>query len=286
MEYASLKEEHGTVDAVAGVAGVSTATVSRYLKLLSMTPDIQKKVDAGLLPINQPQRANKGRAVRKTRLGDHQQRLLDEIARCRFMTQEQAGRFLNLSYAQARVHLTTLVSMGLVDVNKEFSPYAYILSAKGFSITGQGKPKHFMSAGAIHQRLLRNAVEQGMRQRNTSATFIERTVAWSMGLFPAVGEHLLRYSRDGKQAYALVVIDDYHMAPGRLPHMLNKLHDKNKAKAAGTHVLRWRDVVDTVILYVTDPAHRTAHEKFIRKNKAQLDMQVVVRSLEPIWKVL
>lgn len=286
MDYAVLKQEHGTIQGAAIAASVSAATVSRYLHLLELSEDIQTKVDEGLLPVNQPLRAAKGRTTRKSKLATHEQLLLETVARCVFLTQHQAAGYLGLSYSQARAHLVTLMSIGLIDVNKEFSPYAYILSSKGYAITGQGKPKHFMSASAIHQRLLRNAVELGIREKNGSATFIERTSAWSMGLFPAVGEHLLRYQRDKKTAYALVVIDDYHMAPMRLPHMLNKLHDKNKTKAGGSHILRWRDVVDTVLLYVTDPSHQKAHEKFVQKNKDLLDMRVVIRSIDPIWKVL
>jgi len=286
MEYAALKQKHGTLEAAAGIAGVSTATMSRYLKLLRLPDEIQGKVNRGELPVKDPLRSLRSKPVRKPSMNGTESKLFELVGRCLFITQQQAADYLGKSYAQGGVLLRTLVAMGLVEPNKEFSPYAYTLTNKGFVISEMGKPKHFMSANAIHQRLMRNSIELAMRERNPKATFVERKHAWSMGLFPAIGEHLIGYEMAGKWGYALVVIDDYHMASSRLPHMLNKLHDTNKTKASGAHVLRWRDVVDTVVLYVTDEIHKKNHERYIQKKKSSLDMRIVVRSIQPIWKVL
>jgi hypothetical protein len=286
MEYAALKKEHGTVEATAAAAGVSVAKVSRYLRLLQLPAERQAKVDAGELPVNDPFQDRRERPRRKTNLSDEQGRLFEWLGHCLYMTQQQAAGYLKKSYAQSRVHMTTLMSLGLVDVNREFSPFAYTLSSKGFAAAGLGKPKHFMSSNAIHQRLMRNEIELAMRERNPKARFIRRQTAWAMGLYPAVGEHLLQYEREGRPAYALVVIDDYFMASKRLPHMLDKLHDSKKSTVSGDHVLRWRDVVDTVFLYVTDAGHKRNHERFILKNREALGMRIVVRLIEPIWKVV
>lgn len=286
MDYAALKQAQGTVEATARAAGVSVAKISRYLKLLDLPEDIRVRVDAGELPVNDPLRAQRKKPRRKTHLNEPQRALFDWMAHCLYMTQQQAAGYLGRSYAQAREHMATLMALGLVEANREFSPYAYTLSSRGFAAAGLGKPKYWRSANAIHQRLMRNQIELAMRERNAGARFVGRQSAWAMGLYPAVGEHLLRYEREGRAAYALVVIDDYFMASQRLPHMLDKRHDSNKGQVRGEHVLRWRDVVDTVFLYATDALHKRRHERFVLKNRDRLDMRVVVRFIDPIWKVI
>lgn len=286
MDYAALKQERGTVEATARAAGVSIAKISRYLKLLDLPEEIRVKVDAGELPVNDPWRHQRRKPRRKTLLNEPQQALFDWLGHCLFMTQQQAADYLGRSYAQAREHMTTLISLGLVEANREFSPFAYTLSSRGYAAAGLGKPKYWRSANAIHQRLMRNQVELAMRERNAGARFVGRQSAWAMGLYPAVGEHLLRYEREGRAGYALVVIDDYFMASQRLPHMLDKLHDSNKSQVRGEHALRWRDVVDMAFLYVTDARHKQQHERFVLANRDRLDMRVVVRLIDPIWKVI
>lgn len=289
-ELKALKDVHGTLDATAGAAGLSTSSVSRYLQLLDLPDDIQQQVDDGSLPVNKPlnalRRKMTDRTARKTSLTELHHELLQILARTRYATQGQLAQYLGKSAPRARNYLLELVAYGLADANREFRPHAYFLTAKGCELQDINKPKHVMSANAIHQRLLRNQIELAMREKNPTVRFISRTACWAMGLFPAVAEHLLTFDHNGNSRYALVLIDDYAMAPARVVHVLNRPHDENKTKVAvtGNHVMRWSDRVDTVLVYSTNPHFREALANVLVNAEAPAHITLTVRDLAPLWE--
>ena len=272
------------MEKVAVAANVSPATVSRYLALLKLPQTIQDQVDAGELPVKNP--TAKKRVRRPSALGELEAQVLDSISHCRYATHSQLTASCGKSASHTKGMINSLISMGLVDANREFSPFAYSLSAKGCALLNKGKPKHFVSANAIHQHLIRNQIEIQMREKGTSARFLDRKSCWDIGVFPSVGEHLVSYNANGTLAYALVIIDDYLMQPERLPHRLNRLHDKDKAKVKGKHIINWLDVTNLVFIYVTDKQHLTNHKNFVRKSKRTLSAKTVVRYIDPIWKLI
>ena len=283
-EYKRLKEFHGTLEKVAEAANVSTSTISRYLALLKLPTEIQDQVDAGKLSVKNP--TLKKRARRQSTLGDLELLFLDRLTHCRYATHKQLTAYSGKSASHAKGIINTLISMGLIDVNKEFNPFTYSLSRKGYAFKNKGKPKHFVSANAIHQHLVRNQIEIQMKEKDSQARFVARKSCWDMGLFPSVGEHLISYNANGKLAYALVIIDDYLMQPQRLTHRLNRFHDRDKTKVKGTHTLRWLDVTSLVFIYVTDKVHLSNHEAFVRSSKDTLGAKVVIRYIEPIWRLI
>lgn len=283
-EYKRLKEFHGTLAKVAEAANVSPSTISRYLALLKLPTEIQDQVDAGKLPVKNP--TFKRRARRQSTLGDLELLILGELTHCRYATHKQLTAYSGKSASHTKGTINTLISMGLIDVNREFNPFTYSLSAKGYAFQNKGKPKHFVSANAIHQHLVRNQIEIQMKEKDSQAKFVDRKSCWDMGLFPSVGEHLISYNTNGEPTYALVIIDDYLMQPQRLPHRLNRFHDRDKAKVKGAHTLRWLDATNLVFIYVTDKAHVSNHETFVRSSRGTLGAKIVIRYIEPIWRLI
>ena len=286
----ALKEEHGTNGKVAKIMEISESQVSRYIALLDLPPEVQQQVAAGELPVTQPLRALKRRAKERkptvSALNENQRLVIDTLARTLYATQSQLARYADKSVNAIRTAINDLAEARFLESSKELRPFVYRLSSHGTSIAGAQKPRHWMSANAIHQRVLRNDIELTMRERNPSATFMERTSCWKMGLFPSVGEHLLTYTHQGKDQKALVIIDDYLMDSKRIERSLNRLHDKDKNYASGDLVLAWKDVVDTIFIYTTDAKHRTQHIAFIDQQLGDIGQPIVVRHIPPVWEVL
>ena len=286
----TLKEERGTLAETASIAGMSVASVSRYLQLLELPDDIQQQVDCGELPVNQTLAALRKKSgmggERKTSLADHHHAALTQLAHAGFVTLAQLAAYVGKSLSHTRTCLQELLAYGLVDVHRDFRPHAFFLTAKGCELQAINKPKHVMSANAIHQRLLRNQIELTMREKNPSVRFIGRTACWAMGFFSAVAEHLLAFEHNGKSRYALVLIDDYAMAPARVIHVLNRPHDENKTKVAvtGNHVMRWSDLVDTVLVYSTNPKFRDGLSAVLTGVDTPSHITLTVRDIAPLWE--
>ncbi len=287
-ELAELKQQYGTVAEVAKKKGMSPSSISRYIALLKLPSDVQDQVAAGELPVAQPLKAKRKRESNKgpklSALNAHHRAVLDTVARVTFATQQQIAQYTGRSLNTIRPAINDLCEARFLEPHKELRPYVYRLSSHGSTITGKPKPRHWMSANAIHQRILRNAIEINMQERNASATFVDRKQCWSMGLFPSVGEHLLNYRHEGKNQRALVIIDDYLMAPERILKSLTRLHDKEKSYASGHLVLAWKDVVDMVMVYTTDPHHAELHQGFVSQLLEFQHMPIVVRTIPAIWE--
>ncbi|MDX1694889.1 MAG: hypothetical protein R3208_14075 [Ketobacteraceae bacterium] len=275
---------------MAKIMDISEAQVSRYIALLDLPPEVQQQVATGELPVTQPLKALKRRAKeRKPTVSvlNHNQRLVIEtLARTLYATQSQLARYADKSVNAIRIAINDLADARFLESSKELRPFVYRLSSHGTAIAGAPKPRHWMSANAIHQRVLRNEIELAMRERNASATFMERTACWKMGLFPSVGEHLLTYSHQGRDQKALVIIDDYLMDSKRIERSLKRLHDKDKNYASGDLVLAWKDVVDTIFVYTTDAKHKDHHEAFIDQQLGDISQPIVVRHIPAVWEVL
>lgn len=287
LYLAELKENNRSTGEVAQLVSLSPSQVSRYLQLLKLPRELQAQVANGELPVTQPKRALKKRsneAPRYSALTETHRAILTELARITFATQQQLADYLNRSVNVARHAINELVESRFLEAHKEIRPYVYRLSSHGATVAAVTKPRHWMSANAIHQRILRNTIELQIRQKNTSAQFVSRKQCWQQGLFPSVGEHLLVYRGAAAAERVLVLIDDYMMSSARITHCLNRLHDKEKSVSAGTLVLRWKDVVNRVLVCCTDERHAAQHEHFIELNSEYLERPIVVTYIPPLWE--
>lgn len=291
QELQALKVVYKTNKAVSVESGLSESQVSRYIALLSLPDEIQAQVDAGLLPLENPMRAHKrktatARSKKVIALSSDQNQIIQLLARNVFITQAQAARYLNKSLTTIRYVLNGLVSTRFLEVHQEIRPYVYRLANHGAAVAGVTKPRHWMSGNAIHQLIMRNEVELQLRSKNASASFVPRLTCWSMGLFPAVAEHLFTYERGDSNERALVMIDDYMMSPERCLHSLTRLHDENKSVTKGRLVLKWQDAINTMLIYSTNKDHCKRHESFIVSNRSLFPKAVEVRYIPPIWEIM
>jgi DNA-binding MarR family transcriptional regulator len=289
-QFAHLKETHKTNGKVAEIMEISESQVSRYIALLSLPDDIQQQVSQGELPVAQPLRAlkrkAKERSVKVSALNTLHRDIITILARTSFATQQQIADYTEKSLSTVRHAIHDLVNARFVESHTDLRPYVYRLSAHGSNIAGVNKPRHWMSGNAIHQRVLRNAIELNMRKKNSTAIFVNRKECWRKGLFPSVGEHLLTFTHNGKHEKALVIIDDYMMAPSRIAHSLYRPHDRDKSYASGQLVLTWKDVVSIAFIYCTDKQHTLLHEKFIALNTEEIQTQTVVRHVDSVWEAI
>jgi Mn-dependent DtxR family transcriptional regulator len=294
IEYAQslleLKKSHGSIANTAKAAGISKTQCFRFLNLLKQPIEIQELVNSGSLPIEQPlinaKSINKKNRVTKANsvyAGKREYAIIDLFKHSRYLTQHQLARYLNVSAPIVHNSLAILTSLSLVEVNNEFRPHAYTLTTKGCDLAEIHKNKHFMSANAIHQRLLRNNIELDMQVVNKSASFINRKVCWEMGFYPSVGEHLVRYDHNGSQQFALILIDDYLMSSSRMLHAIERYHDKDKSTVKGNNIMRWRDIINTLIIYSTVEEQSLRHKKYISKNLKDLDVKCDSRYTASLW---
>jgi transcriptional regulator with XRE-family HTH domain len=285
---AELKQENRTQEDVAALVDLSPSQVSRYLQLLKLPAELQEQVAAGELPVTQPKKALKRRSEgpRYSALTETHRAIIEELARVTFATQSQLAEYLDRSINVARHAINELVDSRFLEAHREIRPYVYRLSSHGATVAGVTKPRHWMSANAIHQRILRNTIELQVRVKNPTAHFVARRNCWGQGLFPSVGEHLLVHPKEGKNERMLVLIDDYMMSPARIMHCLNRLHDKDKSVSAGTIVLRWTDVVSRVLVCCTDANHAALHAQYIETNRDNLGRPVIVTHVTPLWEIL
>ena len=290
-ELLILKETFKTLAEISNASGLSTSKISRHLALLDLPIEIQRMVDAGELPVAQPLNAFKkkegrNKATRSTVLNEISHEILHILAIKTYATQTQLADYCGKGLGALRHTINDLADMKLISANKEFLPYSYSLTSRGAQIGCLSMPKHFMSANAIHQRLLRNKIEILMRAKNTSASFINRVDCWKSGFFPAIGEHLVSYEYERQIEHALVIIDDYLMSPFRIKHCITRKHDRKKTVSEGSLVLAWEDHVQLVLVYCTDKKHLENHQRFVSVNSDSIPIKTVVRYLSPIWKTI
>jgi predicted transcriptional regulator len=276
--FRDSKEKLKTIKAVAQFHSVSVATVSRYLAL---TEEELQGVDSGLKPIRE-----RNKRTNKLSLPTNKNELMamEYAAHCEFFTVTQATQKMNLSVSALRNVLETLEAKALIEKNTEYLPYVFTLTDRGCVVMDREKHKHYFSSSAIHQRLMRNQVELSIQKTNSTALFKSRTHCWDLGAFPSVGEHYMEFMTAGKKESALVIIDDYGIAPIRLQTALLRRHDKNKRYAKGNVVVTWPDVVDRYLVYTTSEQQKNNFENFYKFNSELFVMAPVIRFIPPIWK--
>lgn len=276
-----LTAELGSVSLAAKKAGISQAQAYRYLKLNKLPAIEQEKVDAGLRPIEIKRTIRKSRPLQDT----VQVQLFDNLTRIKFATINQLTTYANCNIKKSRQMLENLIRLKMIKKNTEYSPYVYSLTSKGHALSNQGKPKHFISGAAIHQALLRNNIEIEIKKRNPESRFISRAGWWQRGIYPAIGEHGLKYKNKDKFEYAFILLDDYMMNPDRTLHSLLRKHDKNKSYVAGNLSYRWADIASTYLIYTTSQAQKERHLKFYNKHKSEFSIIPNFRIIEPIWDI-
>lgn len=270
----------GTQAKVAEKHDVSIATVSRYLKLLTLSEAEQQAVIDKKLPLElKPKRQKKAFSVSS----EADSRLMI-FSHARFLTAWQYAQYRQVSKSQAFNELSSLSAMGFVEKQAENKPHCFTLSSRGYQYLELHKPKHFMSASAIHQWLLRNQIELSIKEKNPNARFINRKQCWEIGFYPSVGEHLLRFVHQGKTQLALVLIDDYSMAASRISKSIYRLHDKNKTITTNKHTLKYADMVHTVLVYTTTESSVSRFNRHIQKI-TNFQGKIVTRFIQPIWSV-
>lgn len=269
--------------------GITATKASRYLALMDLPEETQCLVDSGLLPVESPLKAIKRRSKKGSSqvvdLSAFQNALLDKLCILSYATIEQLSNYLNQSYEKTKTNLRSLRSMNLVHVHDEVRPFAFRISNKAADRLSVTLPKRWMSSNAMHQIVLRNAIELQMLERNSSVKFIGRSQSWKMGLYPSVGEYLLSFHHEGSDRFALVLIDDYLMPAKRTLRALKRSH-KPDAKIYSGVSQTWGEIVERVFIYCTDKHHINRHKVFLRKNFAELNCPVIVREIDAIWTVL
>lgn len=280
-ELKSLVYELGTARAAAEKLGMSPATASRYLRVLRLTKEEREAIDSGSAPI----RKKRPKMRSTVQSSDREITIVELLAKSTFATTSQVSEFTGLSISTTRNALQRLIAKSLVERDEQFSPHVLSLTTRGSTLAGISKPKHYFSSAAIHQYLLRNSIEIEMKETNPSALFVTRTRLWNMGLFPSVGEHAVRFDSKGEKKLALVIIDDYAMNPERIPHALNRLHDKEKSYVSGDVVLSWKDAVDRLLIYATTDKQLDNHRRYFNKNKKLFPLVPALRRVEPIWSI-
>jgi hypothetical protein len=278
IAYREAKKTLGTVKAVADHYAVSVATVSRYL---SLNDDDLAAIDSGEKSIR-----NDRKRISKSIIPNsgNEIKLMEYAAHCEFFTAIQAGEHLKVGIGIIRNLLETMRTKGLLKKNTEYLPHVFSLTTRGCVLIDKEKPKHYFSAAAIHQRLMRNAVEQSIQRTNNTAIFKSRTYCWQLGLFPSVGEHYLEFITKGKKESALVIIDDYGISPIRLITALRRKHDKDKRYAKGKMVLTWPDLVNRYLVYTTTELQKKNFENFYEYHSDNFLIKPVIRHIQPIWK--
>ena len=279
--YLKSKKELGTNKAVAHNYGVSESTVSRYLKILKNKKGAIDSIDKGKKPIREKKKIKRV----SSQITNKETMLVDYLSRCIFATNEQSSVELDTSVSNSRNTIETLKTKGILNINKEYTPFIISLTRKGCVIAGVEKPKHYYSGQSIHQRLMRNKIEHELKKKNGTARFISRTQCWDMGLFPAVGEHLLSITKDdGNKELILVLIDDYGISPNRIEKMLARTHDEQKSVVKGDHSLTWTDAVKRLIIYSTMEKQIKNFKDYLNKNTFDKCASMDVRHIHPVWK--
>lgn len=278
IAYRDSKKQLGTINAVAAHYAVSVATVSRYL---SLSDDDLLNIDNGLKPI----RNGKKRAVTSTIPNSNNEiRVMEYAAHTEFFIAAQVAEKFDFSMTAVRNLLETLEAKKLVEKNTEYLPHVFSLTVRGCILMSKEKPKHYFSSAAIHQRLMRNAVELAIQKTNSTASFKSRTYCWEIGLFPSVAEHYLEFTTNGKKESAFVLIDDYGIAPMRLPNALIRKHDTQKRYAKGNIVLTWAAWVNRYLVYTTTELQKVNFETYYKHNSDEFVIKPVIRHINAIWK--
>lgn len=285
--FAIAKVELGDIKKVAARFSVSDRTITKHLKLLNLPPETQDRVDKGELSITKALKGFSGNtAVKKlySGLSNLGYLALEHLYTQRYMTIEQMASYLGESYRKASEVLADLKIAGYVDVEIGFKPYAYWLSYKGATRLGCEPLKRWKSANALHQELMRNQIEIEIKLKNPTAKFVSRVHAMQLGLNPSNGEYLLSLVKNKKPSFVFVLIDDYQMPPDRVKHSFFREHNPSKDFYDGP-TMRFKDLADNVLIYVTDENRMRFHRAFYEKSFQDLaKYSIKYEEIKPIWK--
>lgn len=291
-------ETYGSKSAASEHLNVSTATVTRYMRLLDLSKEDLKKVDSGELPVSTRKRSRPKKAPEtNTRVNA----LLDILEHTVFATQSQLENCTGNSFAVNRDAIDLGVRKGLINKETAYKPYAYSLTTKGANMIGAQLPKHFMSDAAIHQRLLRNDIEIAARKQNSHNHFVSRPALWRRGLYPTLGEWCLQFEdKEGQTKMALILIDDYGMPASRLRKILDRNHsvkvDPKTKKTTVNKVIEknapdkknmtWRKAISRFVLHSTSEYRINKYQRYVQKHESEFkEMMPLFRVMTPIWDV-
>ncbi len=278
-ELFELKNTLGSVIKAAEKMDMSKTQAYRYLKLLTLKKNELKKVDEGVLSIEQRSIITNAKRANNT----DESVLFDILVRIRFSTFDQLVKYSKINNDKTRLLLGILLRKKLIRKDTEYSPYIYSLSNKGCVIADLHKLKHFVSGAAIHQTIMRNKIELEMQEKNATIKFVTRAGWWQRGIYPSIGEHGIEYLNNKKKGSALIIIDDYSMNPARVPHSLTRKHDVDKTYVKGELVMSWIDVIDDLVIYATTESQKKKHQQYYIKNKAIFEVKPIIRYVQPIW---
>lgn len=277
---AEAKKELGTAKAVALSFGMSASTVGLYLKLDKLTKKEKRDFDNGRKTLSSLRGKRKKPSVLSNTLKDE---VLEIAARIRFFTVKQISGYSKCTEREINKVVNFFIQIRIIEKDSDLN--FYTLTSRGWGFVDGSQPKHFVSASAVHQQLIRNDIELSMREKNASATFLNTRDAWERGLYPSIGEHALLFNHEGNRSMALVMIDDYHMSLTRIAKSLFRYHDKKKTVTQGERIVRWCDVISHCFIYTIGSKQQENIKSFIERKKGQLPIKPIVRTIEPYWEV-
>lgn len=280
-QAAELYRETESLDVVASELDLSPATVSRYIAVSKLGDDVVTQVESGSLSITAALATRKARVARLT---DQEVNFLEIAFYLGYFTRAQMAEYMGATQASLYPKLTKMCDTGLLSSQNVFGTLIYRVGPSGSNYLGVSYERNWVSASAIHQRIMRNQIALIMRQKNQTATFLSRQQCWEIGFNPAHSEHLVSFVHDGGKKFALVIIDDHNKRPARVVHSVKREHDKNRALVKGDIVLAWKDLVSEVYAYTTDERRLPRLKRYISQVN-DLPIPIYYRHIQPFFEV-
>lgn len=269
MQLANKYEELRTAEAgrtlavVADMVGKDISHVSRYLALLQLPTEAQQAVDSGSLPVrNAAKRWAKRPTPQSLVLPQKVKEVYALIGEKVVTTTAQMAQFLNCSEDAIRQRTAEAVARNLIEAHREVRPYVWRLTASGAARLGVSFQRRWLSASAMHQYLMRNAIELNFR-RSGSYAYFERVELHRLGFHPAVAEHVLTTEQDGKTIRTLIVIDDYLMPLRQMGKKLARIHNPQKKYYSG-EPRQWIHLIDRLVIFTTEKERVELHRKALK----------------------
>lgn len=269
MQLANKYEELRTADAgrtlavIAEMIGKDVSHVSRYLALLKLPAEAQRAVDSGAVPVrNAAKRWAKRPTPQSLILPQKVKEVYALIGEKVVITTAQMAQFLSCSEDAIRQRTAEAVARNLIEAHREVRPYVWRLTAGGADRLGVSFQRRWLSASAMHQYLMRNAIELNFRRSGKYAYF-DRVELHRMGFHPAVAEHVLTTEQDGKNLRTLVIIDDYLMPLKQMGKKLARVHSPQKKYYSG-EPRQWFHLIDRLVIFTTDAARVELHRKALK----------------------
>lgn len=280
-QAAKLYRETKSLNDVATSLGLSLSTVSRYIAVSKLGDDVVTLVECGDLSITA---ALATRKTKVARLTDHEARFLEAALYLGHFTRAQMAVYIGATQASLYPKLTKMCDTGLLASQNIFGTLIYRVGPSGSNYLGVSYERNWVSASAIHQRIMRNQIALMMLQKNQTATFLSRQQCWDIGFNPAHSEHLVSFVHDGDKKFALVIIDDHNKRPARVVHSVKREHDKNRALVKGDIVLAWKDLVSEVYAYTTDERRLPRLKRYVSQIN-DLPVPIYYRHIQPFFEV-